>query len=187
MALKSVVMQKTVHYQSVLIHDGVLQSNMRDHEQVTTIQHKSYTLDDFINSIEEDLKTLPYQTPPAILISAGHEDISRHGMVKEFPFSENNKSKRLGEIGDEIARKFRRLNDIVKNNNGKLVIANLIPRPIDQSYEHRRGIKQSLQDFLSRLYVRINKVIQEINMENGLQTPPFQKWLEKSVKQKTSN
>lgn len=187
MALSSVVMQKTVHYQSVLIHDGVLQSNMETHHQVTTIQYKNYTLDNIINSIEDDIKNMPYQRPPAILISAGHEDISRHGIVKEYPFSESNKLKRLGEIEEVIASKFRRLNEIIKNKNGKMVIANLIPRPIDQSYEHRKGIKQSLQDFLSRLYIRINKVIQEINMENGLQTPPFQKWLEKSVKQKTSN
>ena len=192
---KSVIVNRSLKFTPIIASDGIL-----GHKKVSSLNEniaysdtvivvaEGLDFDGVARAVKDVIRRKRYTLPPVVLISAGNKDVSREGFIKGKSINKGVEKELRKAMVDELLGKMSIFKDYLSTQGGKLIIAPLIPRPADQSYENNTLTSRNLQILFSLVHLEMNKEIYRLNYSNKVQTPPINTYLEKSKsEQKTTH
>ena len=185
--VRSVVIKEKLKYQPIIASDRLLgdykvrNTSIADRGVVVlTSKNEQASLEEVIVILKDYVQNRKSTLPPAVVLSASNNDISRNGYIKNHPVKEGREEKVRKDMIEYIMANLKSLDEYLKLMGGVLIVAPVLPRPADQCYENCVHITRRLQKFHSEVYVELNERIATFNESNGVQTPPINTYVEKS-------
>ena len=160
-----VVSQNNNTYEKVLASDGLIGS-ICGNPAIKYLVKQEGTFKEVVQLALGYIDTLPSSTKPQLLISAGSYDlIPMNAHITHNSTAGQEHVVKKG-ILRQITKQIRILADTIHERGGQLAVASLIPCPRYQCPINGANKKHPhFQNLISDLYVEINQVIYDVNVE----------------------
>ena len=180
--VKAVSTEDAIQY--ILLSDG-LTGNCCPEGKIIFLYENGGTFEEVAAKGLQYMNSLPKMIKPIILISAGSKDITPEVLCISQNSIIGNEDAIKSYAVTKLTREIKQLMKVVKERNGILTVAPLLPCPASMVYKPpRQGVinneKQSLANFLLDMYCTLNNKIMDLNRSYGMFTPVINSTVEET-------
>ena len=172
---------------NVLLTDGLL-GNIQIPD-VKVIVNKISTIEDVEKMVTIELDCEPSELLQVFIVAIGSFNAAASFIGLDETSDKNYMECKRLEMLEKVEERLNKLKVICQTRDCRIILCSLIPLPGEQDSDSLmlHGYNRELTTILSKLYVEINKSIDEYNKELGVKTPAIHKFFINRYRYQASN